>query len=166
MDAVELEAVWPKMNIQDRCEVVKAVSAYQKFWASVSFEQFGSLYFAEDLKGENVTALVYTDSQGRRVEDPRFVVGPSTSREMFDDGRDDVDFDRGPCVVNAQTMTSIHQCITDLFDVTSALHNAPFITDLLIERPQLRLLTFTRPRLPPPFHTKTNAKLSASSVLQ
>ncbi|KAG6129926.1 hypothetical protein E4U38_004774 [Claviceps purpurea] len=65
-------------------------------WASVSFVKFGSLYFAEDFEGENVPALVYTDDQGRRVEDPRFVVGPSTSREMFDAGRGDIDFDRGP----------------------------------------------------------------------
>ncbi|KAG5960060.1 hypothetical protein E4U57_000294 [Claviceps arundinis] len=96
LDGVELQEVWPKMEIEDRLEVVKAVIAYQKSWASVSFEQFGSLYFAEDFKGENTPALVYTDDQGQRVEDPRFVVGPSTSREMFDDGRGDIDFDRGP----------------------------------------------------------------------
>ncbi|KAG6270712.1 hypothetical protein E4U48_003713 [Claviceps purpurea] len=96
LDGVELEEVWPEMTIQDRYEVVQAVASYQKSWASVSFEQFGSLYFAEDFEGENIPALVYTDGEGRRVEDPRFVVGPSTSREMFDAGRGDIEFDRGP----------------------------------------------------------------------
>ncbi|KAG6023674.1 hypothetical protein E4U19_004206 [Claviceps sp. Clav32 group G5] len=96
LDGAELEEVWPEMTIQDRYEVVTAVTCYQKSWASVSFEQFGSLYFAEDFKGENIPALVYTDGEGRRVEDPRFVVGPSTSREMFDAGRGDIEFDRGP----------------------------------------------------------------------
>ncbi|KAG6083652.1 hypothetical protein E4U15_001884 [Claviceps sp. LM218 group G6] len=64
--------------------------------ASVTFEQYGSLYFAEDYKGQNARALVYTDEKGQRVEDPRFVIGPSTSREMFDYGRGGIDFDRGP----------------------------------------------------------------------
>ncbi|KAG6282022.1 hypothetical protein E4U48_005427 [Claviceps purpurea] len=96
LNGVELQEVWRDMKIKDRYEVVKAITAYQKSWASVSFEKFGSLYFAEDFEGENVPALVYTDDQGRRVEDPRFVVGPSTSREMFDAGRGDIDFDRGP----------------------------------------------------------------------
>ncbi|KAG6260015.1 hypothetical protein E4U49_005367 [Claviceps purpurea] len=96
LDGAELEEVWPEMTIQDRYEVVQAVASYQKSWASVSFEQFGSLYFAEDFEGENIPALVYTDGEGRRVEDPRFVVGPSTSREMFDAGRGDIEFDRGP----------------------------------------------------------------------
>ncbi|KAG6061801.1 hypothetical protein E4U32_002805 [Claviceps aff. humidiphila group G2b] len=96
MEGVELEEVWPEMEIEDRLEVVKAVLAYQLSWASVSFEQYGSLYFAEDFKEENLPALVYTDNQGRRVEDPRFVVGPSTDRTLFDYGRDGLDFDHGP----------------------------------------------------------------------
>ncbi|KAG5939614.1 hypothetical protein E4U59_003019 [Claviceps monticola] len=72
LDGVVLEEVWPQMNIPDRYEAVKAVAAYQNSWASVSFEQFGSLYFTEDFKGGNTPALVYTDDQGQRVEDPRF----------------------------------------------------------------------------------------------
>ncbi|KAG6057669.1 hypothetical protein E4U17_001090 [Claviceps sp. LM77 group G4] len=96
LDGAHLEDVWPEMKIEDRNEVVKAVAAYQKSWASVTFEQYGSLYFAEDYKGQNAPALVYTDENGRRVEDPRFVIGPSTSREMFDYGRGDIEFDRGP----------------------------------------------------------------------
>ncbi|KAG6188753.1 hypothetical protein E4U36_006301 [Claviceps purpurea] len=96
MEGEELEHVWPNMAIEDRLEVVKAIAAYQMSWASVSFEQYGSLYLAEDFGGGNIPALVYTDDQGRRVEDSRFVVGPSTGREMVDDGRDEIDFDRGP----------------------------------------------------------------------
>ncbi|KAG6043155.1 hypothetical protein E4U39_004883 [Claviceps sp. Clav50 group G5] len=119
LDGVQLQEVWPEMTLQDRLEVVKAVAAYQKSWASVSFEQFGSLYFAEDVieekripaleqfgsssshfvedvKRKSIPALVYTNDKGKRVEDSRFVVGPSTSREMFDNGRGDIGFNRGP----------------------------------------------------------------------
>ncbi|KAG5991965.1 hypothetical protein E4U52_003181 [Claviceps spartinae] len=97
LDGVELQEVWPQATLEDRLELIKAVAAYQKSWASVSFEQFGSLYFAEDFEGENIPVLVYTDGQGRRVEDPRFVIGPSTGRETFDAGRGGIEFDRGPC---------------------------------------------------------------------
>ena len=97
MVGVELEHFLPGMKIQDRLEVVKAVAGYQKSWASVSFEQFGSLYFPEDIDGPTLSALIYTDHEGRRVSDSRFVVGPSTGREMFDDGRANIEFDRGPC---------------------------------------------------------------------
>ncbi|KAG6219886.1 hypothetical protein E4U26_007046 [Claviceps purpurea] len=118
LDGVQLQEVWPEMTLKDRLEVVKAVAAYQKSWASVSFEQFGSLYFAEDVKEKrilaleqfgsssshfvedvkekSIPALVYTDEKGKRVEDSRFVIGPSTSREMFDNGRGDIGFNRGP----------------------------------------------------------------------
>ncbi|KAG6311519.1 hypothetical protein E4U22_002588, partial [Claviceps purpurea] len=78
---VELQQLWPKMTTEERWEVVKAVAAYQESWASVTFEQYGSLYFAEDFEGENIPALVYTNEKGERVEDSRFVIGPSTSRE-------------------------------------------------------------------------------------
>ncbi|KAG5961934.1 hypothetical protein E4U56_003607 [Claviceps arundinis] len=93
---VELQQLWPEMTTEERWEVVKAIAAYQESWASVTFEKYGSLYFAEDFEGENIPALVYTDEKGRRVEDSRFVIGPSTSREMFDMGRCGIDFDRGP----------------------------------------------------------------------
>jgi len=97
MDGVELGHFLPRMKIQDRLEVVKAIAGYQKSWASVSFEQFGSLYFVEDVDGLASSPLTYLDHEGRKVNDSRFVIGPSTGREMFDDGRADIEFDRGPC---------------------------------------------------------------------
>lgn len=51
---------------------------------------------SEDL-GSAASPLVYTDKEGRRVTDDRFAIGPSTRRQNVDDGRMDVDFDRGPC---------------------------------------------------------------------
>ncbi|KAK5116752.1 hypothetical protein LTR62_007426 [Meristemomyces frigidus] len=96
MNGVELEHFLPEMTIQDRLEVVKAVAGYQKSWASVSFEVFGSLYFPEDVGESAWPSLTYLDHEGRKVHDPRFVIGPSTGREMFDNGRANIEFDRGP----------------------------------------------------------------------
>jgi hypothetical protein len=101
MNGVELETVWPRMKIQDRLEVVKTIAGYQKSWASVSFEQFGSLYFADGVDGSALPTVTYIDVEGRKVSDPRFVVGPSTGRELFDDGRGTIEFDRGPCKFRA-----------------------------------------------------------------
>ncbi|KAG5913223.1 hypothetical protein E4U61_007215 [Claviceps capensis] len=96
VNGVELQQVRPRMEVEDRREVVKAVTAYQKSWAFVTFDKYGSLYFAEDFKGKNIPSLVYTNEKGQRVEDSRFVIGPSTSRDMFEYGRRAIDFDRGP----------------------------------------------------------------------
>jgi hypothetical protein len=97
MNGVELEHFLLRMKIQDRLEVVKAIAGYQKSWASVSFEQFGSLYFTEDVSELASSLLTYLDHEGRKVNDSRFVVRPLTGREMFDDGRADIKFDRGLC---------------------------------------------------------------------
>ncbi|KAG5986368.1 hypothetical protein E4U52_000301 [Claviceps spartinae] len=98
VNGVELQQVWPRMEVEDRRELVKSVTAYQKSWASVTFDKYGSLYVAEDFKGENISFLVYTNEieKGQKVEDSRFVIGPSTSRDMFEYGRGVVEFDRGP----------------------------------------------------------------------
>ncbi|KAJ5599901.1 hypothetical protein N7450_000968 [Penicillium hetheringtonii] len=45
---------------------------------------------------ETPTPCVLTKQDGSKVVNPRFSVGPSTSREQFDGGRMGVDFDRGP----------------------------------------------------------------------
>lgn len=71
-------------KIQNRLEVVKAIAGYQKSWASVSFEQFGSLYFADDVGELASSPLTYLDHESRKVNDSRFVVGPSTGREISD----------------------------------------------------------------------------------
>ncbi|KAG6191222.1 hypothetical protein E4U10_004525 [Claviceps purpurea] len=96
VNGVELQQVWPRMEVEDRRELVKAVTAHQKSWASVIFDKYGSLYFAEDFKVEKIPSLVYTKEKGQKVEDSRFVIGPSTSRDMFEYGRGVVEFDRGP----------------------------------------------------------------------
>lgn len=92
---VSLQNVWPKMSIEDRFEVVKSISRFQKSWMSISFSQYGSLYFSQDIKGSKGCRYVKRD--GAEVDDPRYTVGPSTGRDFFDDGRGIFTFDRGPC---------------------------------------------------------------------
>lgn len=92
---VQLEEKWPGMDMNAKLKLIKAIGKIQKTWASNTFSQYGSIYYPDDL--ETPTPCVLTKQDGSKVVNPRFSVGPSTSREQFDGGRMGVDFDRGPC---------------------------------------------------------------------
>lgn len=79
---LQLDRIWPYIDIKERFELVKTISGYPKFWMSTSFSQYGSLYYPSNL----------TDRK-----EHGFFVGLSTGREFLDDGRMALDFDRGPC---------------------------------------------------------------------
>ena len=94
---IELERVWPIMNIEDRLAIMKTISRFQKAWTSISFQKFGSLYYADDLNVSSPNQPLYMNAMNVQITDQRFAVGPSTGREFIDDGRADIEFDRGPC---------------------------------------------------------------------
>ncbi len=107
LPGVSLDHVWASMGIGDRFKIAKAIAHYQKAWMSVSFHQFGSLYYAQDLEGHTPQSCLYTDQHGVSIEEPRFAVGPSTGREFVDDGRIAIEFDRGPCKIRIQDFSCI-----------------------------------------------------------
>lgn len=96
---IELEHVWPKMNVKDRFAVVKAIADVQKAWTSVSFTKYGSLYFSKDLDSTPDGQPLYVDAEGKHIKDTCYAIGPSTGRENLDNGRATVNFDRGPCKI-------------------------------------------------------------------
>ena len=91
------DKVWAGMEIGDRLTIVKAIARYQQTWMSVSFHQFGSFYYTQDLDMLAKQSPLFVDKDGTEITDQRFAVGPSTGREFFDDGRTALEFDRGPC---------------------------------------------------------------------
>ena len=93
---VALGNMWPKMDIEQRWAVIQAIARHQKAWTSVSFDQFGSLFYAKDLD-EHMQSLSYVKSEGVRTSNTKFCVGPTTARDSVDDGRMAVSFDKGPC---------------------------------------------------------------------
>ena len=105
---IELEHVWPQMNVKDRFAVVKAVAGYQKSWTSVSFAKYGSLYFSKDLNDGLDDQPLYVDAKGDYIKSTCYAVGPSTGRENIDNGRATVSFDRGPCRVATRTTRSLN----------------------------------------------------------
>jgi hypothetical protein len=86
------------MEIEDRLKIVKQIVRYQKKWSSISFNKFGALYFASDIRKQESHDILYFDEHGSVMKNQRFAVGPSTGREYYDAGRASVIFDRGPCM--------------------------------------------------------------------
>ena len=97
---IELEHVWPSMNIKDRLTLVKTIAGFQKSWTSVSFKKFGSLYYANDLDESTENEPLYVDATGVDIIDKKFAIGPSTGRESVDNGRATMNFDRGRCKIS------------------------------------------------------------------
>lgn len=95
---VQLKEIWNKLDIEVRLNIVKKIAKYQTDWTSISFSKFGGLYYKQDLV--STQSLVYTNIEGKEITDERFAVGPSTSRQNTDDGRMEIEFDRGPCESN------------------------------------------------------------------
>lgn len=91
-------------------EVIKAVAGYEKTWTAVSFEEYGSLYYAQDVQDEQDVgrqerrSVTYV-KDGVEVQDDRFAMGPVVHRQSLDHGRGAVDFDRGPCEWNVLCAT-------------------------------------------------------------
>lgn len=106
LPGVRLDVVWSSMEIGDRLAIVKAIARYQKAWMSVSFKQFGGLYYTQDLD-EHTQSPLYFDQHGVAITDPRFAIGPSTGREFIDDERAAIEFDRGPCRTHIQILVPI-----------------------------------------------------------
>jgi hypothetical protein len=98
---IQLDRVWPTMDIKDRFTVVKAIAGYQKSWLSTSFPHIGALYYAQDIRNCRPFGCVYTNHDGVEINDSRFLIGPCTGREFIDDGRASVIFDRGPCELSS-----------------------------------------------------------------
>ncbi|KAI7570425.1 hypothetical protein KC343_g7945 [Hortaea werneckii] len=94
VEGVPLDTVYGTMPVEDRFAVTKTISNYQKTWASIAFETYGSIYYARDFpKGR---PLRFTDGDGAIREDASFSIGPTTGRDWYDDGRLSISFDRGP----------------------------------------------------------------------
>lgn len=94
---IELEEVWPKMEIQDRLAIVKSLLGFQNAWTSASFNGYGGLYYTDDLDEPVKDEPLYVDANGNEIKNPKFAIGPTTGREWLDNGRATIKMDRGPC---------------------------------------------------------------------
>ena len=92
---IELGKLWDDMSWEDRLEIVKTLTEYEKSFVSASAPMYGSLYYAKDLPSPRPNQLIETADS--KVNGQVFAVGPTTNRAFFDQGRDAVETYRGPC---------------------------------------------------------------------
>ncbi|GIZ41529.1 hypothetical protein CKM354_000483000 [Cercospora kikuchii] len=90
---VSLDTVWPRMKLADRLAILRTLVELQNIWASAPFPAYGSLYYDSDLSSgtQSVPCESPASSSGAA-----FVIGPIEGRDWNDDGRNMIDFDRGP----------------------------------------------------------------------
>jgi hypothetical protein len=94
---VELEQMWPNMQIKDRFAAVKALAACQKAWISISFKKFGSVYYAKDLDAQFHGEPPCDHTDGIDISKDEFATRPTVAREWIEDRRASMDICRGPC---------------------------------------------------------------------
>ncbi|KAH9204824.1 kinase-like domain-containing protein [Leptodontidium sp. 2 PMI_412] len=91
---VELGKIWHDMPWEERLEVIRTLVGYEKAFVSANLPMHGSLYYAKDLPSPSPSQFL--DSVNSINKGEAFVVGPTTNRAFFDQGRDSVEVNRGP----------------------------------------------------------------------
>ncbi|KAI5295477.1 hypothetical protein KEM52_001251 [Ascosphaera acerosa] len=97
MEGVVLSSVWSKLSLDAKKRVVAKLLKHHKAWADVTFEQYGSLYFPQDLglkEGEH-SGVLYTQG-GEDIRNIDYVVGPAVGREWTSEGKNSLVANRGP----------------------------------------------------------------------
>lgn len=121
MPGIQLRQVWSHMKLVEKMNLCLDLARYQSAWLSVTFSQFGGLYYTQDVRDLNPgqKTHLYIDEKGKKVQNSRFTVGPISSREWFDCGRAGLECDRGPCkhacynLLNRHTFCA-HKCCREV----------------------------------------------------
>lgn len=88
-DGVVLSSPWPTMNTDQKHRLIQSIIAFERSLLSHNFDKIGSLYCEADLVGSQnkFSGTAYAG----------FVVGPTTDRKFFEDGRRNINPEKGPC---------------------------------------------------------------------
>ena len=94
---VELGKIWDDLPGPEKYQITKKLVGFEKAFVSANFPMYGSLYYAKDLPGALSNQHTILESSENKAASSVFAIGPSTNRTFFDDGRDTVNPDLGPC---------------------------------------------------------------------
>ena len=95
----ELSQHWDSLNGKQKYAIVQQLVEFERRFSTARFAAYGSLYYKDDLPSTSRASMpsyLYKDSDGVPQPSDKFAVVPTNSRMYFDDGRSDVDIDRGP----------------------------------------------------------------------
>ncbi|KAI4114120.1 MAG: hypothetical protein LQ345_005048 [Seirophora villosa] len=93
---IELGRAWPELNGNERRKIIQRLVQYQKNFTASTFPGIGSLYYARDLD-EGLPCIPIKENKGINASvSGDFVIGPINDQRLFEQGRGDVECDRGP----------------------------------------------------------------------
>ncbi|KAM5444027.1 Phosphotransferase enzyme [Microsporum ferrugineum] len=86
-----LAQVWPRLKNDEKRDIVQAIVSFDVKIRNSPLGGFGSLYYPRDIPSEikHLPAFKSKDCG-------RWVLGPTTDRRFFDDGKGELSIDRGP----------------------------------------------------------------------
>ncbi|OJD23726.1 hypothetical protein ACJ73_04926 [Blastomyces percursus] len=87
-----LAHIWPRLSNEEKRDIVRAMVSFDVKLLNHPLGGIGSLYYSRDIPSgtKHLPALGLRDACGR------WVLGPTTDRRFFDDGRGELSLDRGP----------------------------------------------------------------------
>jgi len=92
---VELSKLWNDMSWEERLEVLSTLVGYEKAFVNAKLPMHGSLYYEKDLTSPSPSQFL--DPVNSIDKGEAFVIGPTTNGAFFDQGRDSVEVNKGPC---------------------------------------------------------------------
>ena len=89
---IPLSEVWESLHSRKKFEIIQQLVQFEASFAA-EFPAYGSLYYSHDLP----TKTPAIQLPAVKASQKRFSIGPTNNRKCFDDGRDRLHLDRGPC---------------------------------------------------------------------
>jgi hypothetical protein len=97
LPGIPVGKIWDSLHPRDRVKICMQILAHQKRWTATKFFRSGSLYYSGDVEDRTPRGQLYVDGDGNSVDSTRYTVGPAVGREWVDEGRQQLQCDRGPC---------------------------------------------------------------------
>lgn len=129
---VKLAHVWPNLAGNQRSQIVKQIVHFEKRFTASPFAGIGSLYYAESLDDSVHPIPINVGQVNTAFSSEEFVIGPTTDPRFSEEGRSDVESDRGPCTfvvfsyLSTQLMFLLGTCIEDYL-VALGLHDIGYV---------------------------------------
>jgi hypothetical protein len=99
---VRLGAVWRDLPWKAKLDIVVQVAEFDRALCGVRFKMHGCIYFKEDLErltGKADAMQLKLGQEDSTLE--QYAMGPLTKAQLWVNGREDMDIDRGPCTSKA-----------------------------------------------------------------
>ncbi|EAW23511.1 uncharacterized protein NFIA_022220 [Aspergillus fischeri NRRL 181] len=98
-----LAHVWPQLSNDQKRDIIQAIAKFDVKLVNHPLGVIGSLYYPDDIP----SGIKRLPALGSNDTCQRWVLGPTTDRRFFDDGRGELCLDRGPWSTAQEYITAI-----------------------------------------------------------